>query len=106
MVTAKWIDPVRRGLYSYHADAARGQSVTTTPTHLTRLALLAALALASAGCCGLAAKVAARALTSGGDAYATDDDPELVRDAVPFGLKTMEGVLESRAAERGAPPEL
>jgi len=70
--------------------------VTTTPTHLTRLALLAALALASAGCSGLAGKVAARALTSGGDAYATDDDPELVRDAVPFGLKTMEGVLESQ----------
>ena len=70
--------------------------MTTTQTHLTRLALLAALALQAAGCSGLAGKVAARALTSGGDAYATDDDPELVRDAVPFGLKTMEGVLESQ----------
>jgi predicted anti-sigma-YlaC factor YlaD len=48
-----------------------------------------------AGCSALAAKLAAGALTSGGDAYASDDDPELVRGAVPFGLKTMEGVLEA-----------
>ena len=59
-------------------------------------AILAAALLPLAGCGGLASKVAARALTSGGDAYATDDDPELVRAAVPFGLKTMEGVLESQ----------
>jgi predicted anti-sigma-YlaC factor YlaD len=39
--------------------------------------------------------MAAGALTSGGDAYASDDDPQLVREAVPFGLKTMEGVLEA-----------
>lgn len=60
-------------------------------------ALLAGLLLPLAGCGGLASKVAASALTSGGgSAYASDDDPELVRAAVPFGLKTMEGVLESR----------
>jgi hypothetical protein len=47
----------------------------------------------SPGCSTLAARVAANALTSGGDTYATEDDPELVRGAVPFGLKTMEGVL-------------
>ena len=71
--------------------------MTATRTHLSRLALLAALALPAAGCGGLASKVAARALTSGGgDAYGSDDDPELVRDAVPFGLKTMEGVLEAQ----------
>ncbi len=57
------------------------------------LALLALLPMA--GCSSLAAKLAAGALTAGGDAYSTDDDPELVRQAVPFGLKTMEGVLES-----------
>jgi predicted anti-sigma-YlaC factor YlaD len=58
--------------------------------------LLATLLLSLAGCGGLASKVASTALTSGGDAYDNDDDPELVRAAVPFGLKTMEGVLESR----------
>jgi hypothetical protein len=61
----------------------------------TRLAIAAFLLIAAQGCSGLAARVAANALTSGGDTYATDDDPELVRDAVPFGLKTMEAVLAS-----------
>lgn len=64
---------------------------------LRDVALLAGLLLPLAGCGGLASKVAASALTSGGgSAYASDGDPELVRAAVPFGLKTMEGVLESR----------
>jgi predicted anti-sigma-YlaC factor YlaD len=59
-------------------------------------ALFAAAAVVTApGCSGLAARVAANALTSGGDTYASDDDPELVRDAVPFGLKTMESLLAS-----------
>lgn len=34
------------------------------------------------------------ALAEGGSVYASDDDMELVGDAVPFGLKTMEGLLE------------
>jgi predicted anti-sigma-YlaC factor YlaD len=70
--------------------------VIQSSTNLLRAALLAALLLPLAGCGGLASRLAARALTSGGDAYGSDDDPELVRAAVPFGLKTMEGVLESQ----------
>lgn len=35
----------------------------------------------------------ANALAAGGDAYAADDDPELVAAAVPFGLKTIESLL-------------
>ena len=35
----------------------------------------------------------AGALAAGGDIYATDDDPELVAAAVPFGLKTIEALL-------------
>ena len=31
--------------------------------------------------------------SSGVDVYGTDEDPELVRDALPFGLKTMESLL-------------
>jgi TRAP transporter T-component len=70
--------------------------VTPATNRWPRALLLAALALGPlAGCSGLAAHLAAGALTSGGDAYAMDDDPELVRDAVPFGLKTMESLLES-----------
>jgi predicted anti-sigma-YlaC factor YlaD len=33
------------------------------------------------------------ALAASGTTYASDDDPELVRDAVPFALKTIEGLL-------------
>jgi predicted anti-sigma-YlaC factor YlaD len=33
------------------------------------------------------------AIASSGTTYASDDDPELVRDAVPFALKTIEGLL-------------
>ena len=85
------------GPYSYHANGTRGAlTMTHSSDSLRRAALLAAALLPLAGCGGLAGKVAARALTSGGDAYATDDDPELVRAAAPFGLKTMEGVLESQ----------
>jgi predicted anti-sigma-YlaC factor YlaD len=33
------------------------------------------------------------AMAEGGDSYASDDDPEFVRESLPFGLKTMEGLL-------------
>ena len=33
------------------------------------------------------------AMAEGGDSYASDNDPEFVREALPFGLKTMEGLL-------------
>ena len=62
--------------------------------------LLAALA-PLAGCRSVALKFAADAVAGSGEAYASDDDPELVRDAVPFGLKTMEGVLEEKPRHEG-----
>jgi predicted anti-sigma-YlaC factor YlaD len=73
--------------------------VTGLPDLNLRSALLMATLLPLAGCTSLGSKLAARALTSGGSAYAVDDDPELVRAAVPFGLKTMEGVLESQPTD-------
>jgi predicted anti-sigma-YlaC factor YlaD len=43
-----------------------------------------------------ALKQVAEAVSSSGEggAFARDDDPELVRDAVPFGLKTMESLAD------------
>ena len=41
------------------------------------------------------------AVAGSGTAYASDDDPQLVRDAVPFGLKTMEGLLEKNPRHEG-----
>jgi len=43
----------------------------------------------------------ADAASSGGDVFARDDDPELVRDAVPFGLKAMESLLASSPDHKG-----
>jgi predicted anti-sigma-YlaC factor YlaD len=41
------------------------------------------------------------ALAETGSNFAADDDPELVGDAIPFGLKTMEGLLESAPKHKG-----
>jgi len=47
-----------------------------------------------AGCRSVTINMAADAASKSGSAYASDDDPELVGQAVPFGLKTMEGLIE------------
>lgn len=59
-------------------------------------ALAAILALAFPACSlhKLAVDKAADALSGTGSSFATDEDPELVGEAVPFGLKTMESLLE------------
>jgi len=41
----------------------------------------------------LAVNALADSLAASGDVYAADEDPELVRDALPFALKTIEGLL-------------
>jgi predicted anti-sigma-YlaC factor YlaD len=43
----------------------------------------------------------ADAASSGGEVFARDDDPELVRDAVPFALKSMESLLDSSPEHKG-----
>jgi len=55
------------------------------------------LALALPGCSvrSLAVNSIGNALAEGGSSLSTDDDPELVGQAAPFGLKTMESLLES-----------
>lgn len=51
------------------------------------------LAFSLTACTSLATGVMADALSGSGGAYGQDEDPELVAQAVPFALKTMEGVL-------------
>jgi predicted anti-sigma-YlaC factor YlaD len=41
------------------------------------------------------------ALAEGGSTFASDDDPDLVRDAVPFSLKTIEALLQEAPRHRG-----
>lgn len=67
------------------------------------LVLLLFLSLSATPSCvrSLATGALADALSTGGGVYASDDDPELVSGAVPFGLKTMESVLVEEPEHRG-----
>ena len=66
--------------------------------------LLLALLLAGTTSCSIkkmATKSVANSLTSGPDVFGTDDDPQLIREAIPFGLKTMESLLQTLPQHRG-----
>jgi len=70
---------------------------------LARLAPLV-LVLALAGCSSVQRVVvnkAGDALAGGSSVYASDDDPELVWQAVPFGLKTIESLLAQSPRHEG-----
>jgi len=72
--------------------------------NVVRSAVLVAAVLALAGCSGvrrLAIRSFAGALAGGADVYASDDDPELVREAMPFGLKTIEALLAADPGNQG-----
>ena len=62
-----------------------------------------AAALLAGGCSvrEMALGELANTLTNTGGAFSSDDDPELVRNAVPFGLKTMEIMLTDMPRHRG-----
>ena len=49
----------------------------------------------------MAVKTVADTLAAGGDTFTRDDDPELVRNAVPFALKTYESLLETVPTHAG-----
>jgi predicted anti-sigma-YlaC factor YlaD len=69
----------------------------------TSTAYLLVAALLVPGCSArtVAVNALANALAAGGDTYATDDDPELVAAAVPFGLKTIEALLAETPRHEG-----
>ena len=75
----------------------------TTTGRASRLASLALIVVATCGC-GLK-KVAlssiASSLSESGDTFAADEDPELVRAAVPFSLKLVESLLAELPRHRG-----
>jgi predicted anti-sigma-YlaC factor YlaD len=66
--------------------------------------ILLAAATVLAGCSAVkraAVNSLGDALAQGGSTYASDNDPELVWQAVPFGLKTIEGLLAESPRHRG-----
>jgi predicted anti-sigma-YlaC factor YlaD len=66
-------------------------------------ALALACAIAASGCSlkTMAVKTVADTLSQSGDTFSRDDDPELVRDAIPFALKLYESLLESVPKHQG-----
>jgi predicted anti-sigma-YlaC factor YlaD len=65
---------------------------------------VAAVALALSGGCSIkriAVNKIGNALASGGSTYESDDDLQLVGDALPFGLKMMESLLAESPHHRG-----
>ena len=63
-------------------------------------ALACAATLSGCSIRSLAINTLAEALAESGSVYASDSDPELVRDALPFALKTFESLLESVSLPR------
>jgi predicted anti-sigma-YlaC factor YlaD len=70
---------------------------------LGRFCLLVVLAVAVEGCSvkKMAINMAGNALAQGGTTFSSDDDPELVRQAVPFSLKLMESLLAESPMHEG-----
>jgi len=70
-----------------------------------RLVLFLLVVAASVACaCSPRSYITARAadaLSSDGGSFARDDDPELIRDATPFALKTMESLLDQQPRHKG-----
>jgi hypothetical protein len=65
---------------------------------------LAAVVLLLSGCASIQKMAVNRLgdfLASGGSVYESDDDPDLVADALPFGLKLMESLLEASPEHPG-----
>jgi len=70
-------------------------------THGLIPTLVLVLALPACSLRKIAVNSLGNALANGGPNLASDEDPELVGDAVPFGLKTMEGLLLESPRHRG-----
>lgn len=81
-----------------------GTGMSPSLHHLPRLLAAGCLLAALAGCTSvnrLAVNRLGDALATSGTAFASDSDPELIRDAAPFSLKLMESLLEQNPRHPG-----
>lgn len=67
----------------------------------TLSAIVLAVALPGCSIRSMAINALGNALAEGGSSFASDDDPDLVGDAIPFGLKTMESLLGEAPRHEG-----
>lgn len=84
-----------------HEGLASGNEL---PAKLTRLLVMAAVVCALTTGCSIrkfAIKRLGDALAQGGTTFASDDDPDLIKDSVPFSLKLMESLLQEVPRHRG-----
>lgn len=63
--------------------------------------LIAGLAVSGCSIKKMAVNSMANSLSEGGSVYSSDEDPDLVREALPFGLKTFESLLETVPEHEG-----
>ena len=84
-------------------DGSPSRAASRLPRLLLGAALLATpvAGLTSCSIKRMAVNSVANSLTSGPDVFGTDDDPQLIRDAIPFGLKTIEGLLAQSPKHKG-----
>lgn len=66
------------------------------PRRTPLVLVLACTSLVGCSIRSLAVRALGSSLAGAGDVFASDEDPELVRDALPFALKTMEALLADR----------
>src|SRR5258708_32257000 len=71
------------------------------PACRAAVALLTLVLLPACWIKHIGANALGNALAEGGSSYARDADPDLVWEAVPFGLKTVEGLLEEAPRHKG-----
>jgi predicted anti-sigma-YlaC factor YlaD len=86
-----------------HANRLDRKPPVPLPTQRIFLLLFLAATLAGGGCSvkRYAANKIADTLAASGGSVATDDDPDLIRDAAPFNLKLMESTLAETPRHRG-----
>ena len=70
---------------------------------MKRVLVLIALAMLASGCSikKVAVNSIGNALSDGGGVWMSDNDPELIKEAIPFGLKMNESLLEVSPDHRG-----
>ena len=81
----------------------KGERFPARPRSRAIQALWLAAVLLAGGCSvrGLAVNALANALAASGDVFASDEDPELIREATPFALKTTEALLAEKPDHPG-----
>ena len=80
---------------------SRLKGSTLIQARSTILALVLGLVLMGCSFQRLAVDVVGDAITGDGTSFAGDDDPELIREALPFGLKTYESMLKISPRHEG-----